>query len=568
MNTLRAVLRLYWKHYPGWFLVGVGIAYLTAIATITLMATAGWFLGATSMAGVTAALAFNTIYPGFLIRTAALTRTVSRYAERVLSHDATFRFLARMRLYVFDGISQLSFRRLRDFRSGELLARLTADIDALDGVYLRVVLPLSTAILAVLALFFILFGFNVPVALVVGAILMASVILLPWQAGKIGVKLGRRLAFTSEALRLRYIDLMRGQTELIMAGRLHDQIASVAKAADRIRTLQADLSRHDLRGRALMNIAGGVALVAALLMGANAYEDGEFGAPLVLLALLAVFAMGELLAPIRRGLLDIGKVIYAGQRILPLMSDPAKEQDQALVDRGPIELVAKDVTFAYSPNAEPILKDFSLSLKSGEAIGIVGGSGTGKSTLLSLVAGLLDPLFGEVSLSYSDPAARNHQPRLGLLTQRTELFRESLAFNLRVGDASSSDEDLDAVMQKAQLSKILNRLPEGLEQTLGDDGQGLSGGESRRMALARLLLFKPDLWLLDETTEGLDSATAHAVLATLKEATEGKALLFVTHKKREAMLADRLLILSETEPPRLIDRSNQDRWDALLDGMR
>lgn len=568
MKTLGSVLRLYWKHYPGWLLIGIGVAYLTAIASITLLATAGWFLGATALAGATGALAFNTVYPGFLIRTAALTRTVSRYAERVVSHDATFRFLARMRLYVFDGIAQMPFRRLRDFRSGELLARLTADIDALDGLYLRVVLPLSTAFLAVLVLFFVLFGFNPPLALATGGILLASITIMPLHAGRIGVLLGRRLAFTSEALRLRYIDLMRGHLELIMAGRLGDQQASVAKAAKRIKTLQNELNGHDLRGRAIMSIASGLALVTALIMGAAAYEAGDFTAPLVLLAVLAVFTMTELLVPIRRGLLDIGKVIYAGQRVLPLMEEQAPEIENDLSDRGDVELAVNEVTFAYSDHAEPIFKDFNLSLKSGEAVGIIGMSGAGKSTLLALVAGLLEPLEGEVTLSYSDPAARNHPPRLGLLTQRSELFRESLAFNLRIGDASASNEALEKAMEEAELAKILNRLPEGLEQILGDDGQGLSGGESRRMALARLLLFKPDLWLLDETTEGLDGITAASVLETLKRATSDKALLFVTHKQREAEMADKLLIMSEEEPPRLVSREDHAEWQRHIESLR
>lgn len=568
MKTLMAVLRLYWKHYPGWFLVGIAIAYLTAIAAITLMATAGWFLGATVLAGVTGAATFNTVYPGFLIRTAALTRTGGRYAERVLTHDATFRFLARMRLYVFDGIAQLSFRRLRDFRSGELLARLTADIDALDGIYLRVVLPLSTALLATCALFFILFGFHPALALVVGSILLAAVILLPMQAGRVGVVLGRRIAFTSEALRLRYIDLLRGQTELIMAGRLQDQVASVTKAASRISALQAELVKHDLMGRAMVSLAGGIALVAALLMAAYSYEAGTFSAPLVLLSILSVFAIGEMLVPIRRGLLDIGKSIYAGQRILPLMAEPSAEEAEAPAERGPVELAASKVTFAYSADAKPILADFSLSVKSGEAIGVVGGSGAGKSTLLSLLAGLLDPLDGNISLSYQDPSMRNHKPRLGLLTQRTELFRESLGFNLRIGDAEASNDLLNSVMHEASLTKVLERLPSGLEQKLGDEGQGLSGGESRRMALARLLLFKPDLWLLDEATEGLDDQTARAVLATLREATQGKALLFVTHKKREAELADHILVLHEGTAPTFISRKNDQEWAQMLESLR
>ena len=571
MKVLLSILKLYWRYSPAWFMAGLAIAILTALASITLLATAGWFLGATALFGATAlgsTVVFNTIYPGFLIRTAALTRTVSRYAERVVSHDATFRFLARLRLYVFDGIARLPFRRLRDFRSGELLARLTADIDALDGIYLRILLPLATALLASLGLIVVLHGINVPLALVSGGILLLSGILLPWQAGKVGVRLGRRIAFASEALRLRYIDLLRGQVELIMAGRLGDQQASVASAAARMRDLQTELAEHDLRGRALISLAGGAALVSTLLIGAAAFEADALSGPLVLLAVLAVFAMTELLAPIRRGLLDIGKAIYAGQRILPLLGEPLDDSDRNGVDHGPVRLEIERIDFAYSDHAQPILQDFSLSLRSGDSIGIVGGSGAGKSTLLSLVSSLLEPQEGRIRFEYEDGRAAHFAPRIGLLTQRTELFRESLGFNLSIGNAKADADTLIDVMHRSGLEAVLNRLPSGLDQMLGDEGQGLSGGESRRMALARLLLFNPDLWLLDEATEGLDGATAKLVLTTLREATRGKALLFVTHKKAEASLADRLLVLREGEAPRLVDRSDEEAWNEEMARLR
>ena len=571
MKTLRSILLLYWQHYPLWFVWGIAISLISALASIALLATAGWYLGSTALSAATgagAALAFNTIYPGFLIRTAALTRTAGRYGERILTHDTTFRFIARMRLYVFDGISQLSFRRLRDYRSGELLARLTADIDALDGVYLRVLLPLITAILATLVLLVTLHMVDALLAGVIGVILLLTLIVLPMQAAKIGIKLGRRIAFSSEALRLRYIDLLRGQVELIMAGRLDDQVTSIRRACDRIRVLQDTLSVQDLWGRALISLASGLALVAALMLGGLAYERGDMGEPLVLLAILAVLALTELFAPIRRGLLEIGRTLYAGQRILPLMAEPAKEDITEHEDHGVIRLELDRIDFAYSPESRPVLEDFSLHIRSGEAIGIVGESGAGKSTLLGLVAGLLEPLRGRIRLDYEDGRMAHLSPRIGLLTQRTELFRESLAFNLKIADPTADEHALHAVMGEAQLSSLLDRLPAGLEQKLGDEGQGLSGGETRRLALARLLLFKPDLWLLDEATEGLDHDTANQVLATLRRETQSKALVFVTHKRAEAELADRLLILKEGEAPFIVTRTDHQGWSEVMASLR
>ena len=574
MTSLRAILRLYWQHYPGWFLWGLIMALVASLAGIGLLATAGWYLGATAMAAASAAggtIVFNTVYPGFLIRVAALTRTFGRYGERLVTHDATFRFLARLRLGVFDGISRLSFRRLRDFRSGELLARLTADIDALDGLYLRVVLPLVSAFAATLIVIFALHLLDTALAACVGVLLIGMLILLPWQAARIGVALGRRIAFTSEAIRLRMIDLVRGQAELIMAGRLGDQIDAITRAADRLHTLQDRLSRQDLLGRMLVSIISGAALVVALILGARAYETGEIDMPMLIGMLLAVVALGELFAPLRRGLLEIGKAVYSSQRILPLLaapSDDKSKQSAANADTGPIHLELSRVDFAYSSQSERIFEDFSLSLRSGQSIAIIGGSGAGKSTLLGLLSGLLDPLTGRIRCEYEDGRMAHLAPRIGLLTQRTELFRESLGFNLRIAAPDASEATLLEALDDAQLSDMLARMPSGLEAPLGDDGLGLSGGESRRLALARLLLFRPDLWLLDEPTEGLDGATAKSVLATLKEATRGKALVVVSHKRAEIELANQLLVLSEDQAPRVIDRSETQAWDTALATLR
>ncbi|PCH82546.1 MAG: thiol reductant ABC exporter subunit CydC [Hyphomicrobiales bacterium] len=571
MKAIRTVMALYWQQFPGWFAIGLILAILSAIAGVGFLAAAGFYTGAAAT-GLTAttALLFGVLPAGIAIRIFAIYRTIGRYLERVISHNAMFHFLTSLRLAVYDGIAHLKFERLRRYRSGELLARLTSDIDALDGLYLRVLMPMI-AVMAALLLFLIVFLTISPAyALVMFAILGTAAFVLPWRAGVTGLKLGRHLAITSESLRLRLIDLLRGQRELVLTGRLQDQQALVDRAGSKLSFLQDKLNRYDLRGRVLMTLLGQLAIVAAMLMAAYAFKQDDISAPAALFLVLATFGLTELLAPIRRGFLEIGKSRRAASRMVPLLQNNVQTA-APLIRQGALGVRMDGVCFAYSNRAEPVLRDLSLCIRPGENIGIVGPSGSGKSTILLLACGLLEPSNGSVAVCDGDQI--DHQPvhaagRIGVLTQRAELFRDSLEANVHLGRPDTCRQDVLDALDKSQLSALVNRLPDGIDSQLGNDGAGLSGGEGRRLALARTFLLDPDLWLLDEVTEGLDEDTARTLIAAIDQASKSKTMIFATHKRSEAALANRILVLKPGSVPEWVERNNAQAWTTMLDGLR
>jgi len=275
------------------------------------------------------------------------------------------------------------------------------------------------------------------------------------------------------------------------------------------------------------------------------------------LALLVALTATEPFAALRRGALDAGRTWLAVRRLASRMASSEGDAATAKPEGdAPFALQLKNVSVTHPGSRTEVLSDVSLTLRVGERVAVVGASGAGKSTLLAAVAAELTPQAGHVS---AQPAC--------LLTQRTELFQDSLRDNLRLADPAASDERLWAVLQAAGLDADVRALSIGLDTRLGEGGLGLSGGQSRRLALARLLLRPVPLWLLDEPTEALDAAVAHDVLQCLAQHAGTRTLLIATHLRREAALADRLVCMRHG---RIVAdlRRGSDAFDAVLRGLR
>lgn len=546
MRALRAILGLFWRKDRLWFLIGLALAIVSLVAGIGLLALAGWFIAATALAGAAGlGLAFNFFSPSAGIRLLAILRTAGRYGERLATHEATLRFLANLRVTVFGNLLARDFAQLAQIRGGDFLQRLTGDIDLLDALYLRLAVPLLTALTVIVALVGLLLMFDLWLALGVGVLLGLAGILLPALQGYATRRAARRLNAGERALRLRTVDLSRGQVELAMAGRLAAQRDGIAKAHAMAESAALDISRRESLAGASLFVAGQAALAFALWRGAVLLRDGVIDGALLAMILLLVLGATEALGLLRRGLLELGRTILAARRVEPY----TKEGDQqpvssGLVPEGPLRL--EGLAFRYAPDRRPVLEGITADISPGEIVALVGPSGSGKSTLLGLVAGMHAPSAGHILIggqpldSIAEPDLRR---TVGLLGQRTELFRDSIAGNLRLASPDADDAVLWDALRRAGLEPAVRRLPQGLETMLGDEGSGLSGGERRRLALARLILTDPVIWLLDEPTEGLDRPMAAAVLDDILAAAAGRIVLLATHRPEEAAKAGRLLRL-------------------------
>ncbi|RZL64792.1 MAG: ATP-binding cassette domain-containing protein [Variovorax sp.] len=548
--------------------LGAVLATVTVLSGMGLLGLSGWFITATALAGLQTATAFmfDVFMPSAGIRLLALGRTASRYGERFVTHDATFAVLAALRVQLFRGWSRPEAARALLARPARLLFRLTSDIDALEAIYLRLAVPavaaLGAALLAGVMLGFMHLGLGVGLALWLIAV-----------GGGLAVAVARRAqrpavqrAHAIERLRAQAVDLVAGQTDLVMAGRIAAQRDALRRTDQRLARADLALNRLETRAGAAYAMAGTVSLVAVLLAVGALVDAGEIGVATAALALLVALTAVEPFAALRRGALDAGRTWLAVRRLAPAMAQGEAGASSATGSPHATHatptvgtaLCMDRVSAAHAGMGlrAAVLDGVSFRLAVGERVALVGPSGAGKSTLLALAAGELTPAGGVLQRL---PAC--------LLTQRTELFQDSLRDNLRLADPLATDARLRAVLEDAGLAQDVAATAGGLDTRLGEGGLGLSGGQSRRLAVARLLLRPAPLWLLDEPTEALDTATARDVLARLAAHADGRTLLIATHLRREADLADRLLCMKDGRLVADLPRGTP-AFDAALAGLR
>ena len=561
-RDLRRVLRPFLAAQPRPLLLGCLLAALTVLAGMALLGLSGWFITATALAGLHAATAFtfDVFMPSAGIRLLALGRTASRYGERLVTHDASFAVLAALRVRLFRGWAKAGAARELLMRPARLLFRLTSDIDALESLYLRLFVPAAAALGAALLAGAVLGFMHLGVGLARGVWLVA----VGWGIALVVARSARRpavrRAHAIEALRARTVDLVAGQTDLVMAGRIDAQRDALMNAD--MHLAKADLALNKLEAAAgfAYGSAGTLTLVGVLLAVGALAGEGVIGAPAAALALLVALTATEPFAALRRGALDAGRTWLAVRRLAPRMTgeEAGRGEDGEAVrqNESAFALRLQGVSFAHAGSRSPVLGDVSLSLAPGERVALIGASGAGKSTLLAVVAGEITPQSGHVRAQ-----------RACLLTQRTELFQDSLRDNLRLADPEASDEQLCAALRAAGLDADVRAMKAGLATRLGEGGLGLSGGQARRLALARLVLRPVPLWLLDEPTEALDAATAHDVLQRLAQHAGARTLLIATHLRREAALADRLVCMAQG---RIVAdlRRGSEAFDAALRNLR
>lgn len=532
-RLLLPLVRLFWIERGASLALGAGLSALAMLAGGALLGLSGWFITASAFAGlsVTSAAVFDVFVPSAGIRMLAIGRTAARYGERLVTHDATLRVLAALRERLFRGWAEPEAAAAMIRRPAKLLFRLTSDVDALDSLYLRVLVPAAVAVLAAVAVTLALCFIDPLFGIAAGGWLIALCLGLSLVAGHLALKPGRRRAHAMEALRARAVDLVAGQTDLAMAGQLQAQRAAIAEADERLAKADDALNRIDNAVAAGFSLGSTLLLTATLLIVALLARQGTIGAPAAALALLIAFAATEPFAALRRGALELGRTLLAARRIAPRLSVAAASTRRADPVAG-CAFQLTSVLAGHEGSSHPVLQDVSLSLAAGERLAVVGQSGAGKSTLLALLAGEIAATSGAVA---SLPAAA--------LTQRSALFQDTVRDNLKLADPHADDDRLRDALSTAGLLDDIEALPQGLSTRLGEGGGGLSGGQLRRLALARLLLRDTPLWLLDEPTEGLDAATARAVLERLALAADGRSLVIATHIRREAALADRIVLL-------------------------
>ncbi|ENM5732599.1 cysteine/glutathione ABC transporter ATP-binding protein/permease CydC [Vibrio mimicus] len=532
MRELLPYLKLYKKHWFG-LTLGMLLALLTVLASIGLLTLSGWFLSAAAVAGLTIAReTFNYMLPGAFVRGFAMGRTAGRWGERVVTHNATFKLLTDLRVFFFEKLTPLIPGRLSAVRDADMLNRIVADVDAMDHVYLRLINPVTVGVLGIAALTALVAWFDTTLGLTLGGVLLLVLLIWPILFYQLGKHNGQQLTQHKAELRIRTLDWLQGYSELTIFGAEQTYRQAIFTAQEKLLRNQYANAHVSGLAQSLLLLANGWILVLMLWLAADGV-GGQTPDPMIALIAFATMASVELLMPIAGAFQHLGQTLTSARRLNEIiLAKPEVEfTDQPTPHNGQYGIEFNGVNFAYQANKPNTIDEFTLSLPQGHKVAIVGQTGSGKSTLIQLLCRYWDVQAGQITIGGIDIRKwRENDLRaaISVVSQRVDILNGTLRDNLKLAKPDATDEQLSEILRQVGLEKLLQ--DSALNAWLGDGGRQLSGGEKRRIGIARALLHDAPILLLDEPTEGLDKQTEQQIMQLLHSHFANKTVLFITHR--------------------------------------
>jgi len=537
------LVRLAWP-YRWWMALSVLLGFATVGSAIGLMATAAWIIARAALHPSIAVL--NVAIVG--VRFFGIARGVFRYLERVVSHQTTFRLLSRMRVWLYERIEPLAPARLSDYHSGDLLSRISADIDTLENFYVRVLAPPAVAVLVTLmmAIFFGVIDLRLALALV--AYLAVTGIGVPLLTRRLGRSAGQSLVATRGELNAALLDGVQGLADLAAYGQQTRQIERVRALSERIHREQMHMARVGGLDAALGALLTGLAVITVLALAIPLVGEGRLGGVMLAVLALATISSFEAVLALPQAFQHLESNLAAARRLFDLVdaSPAVVDPPDPLPAPERCDLVVRDLRFRYAPGDPPALDGVSFTLPQGGKLAIVGASGAGKSTLVNLLMRFWDYDEGSITLGGQELRCMRQddvRAQFAVVRQDTHLFSGTIRDNLLLARPDASEQDLIAAAQQAQLDTFIRSLPQGYDTWIGEQGLALSGGERQRLAIARAVLKNAPILVLDEATANLDAVTEQAVMAAITHAMRDRTTLMITHRLVGLEAVDEILVL-------------------------
>jgi thiol reductant ABC exporter CydC subunit len=524
--------------------LSVALGTLAALAGVGLMSVAGYLISRAAEHPPILSLTVAIV----AVRAFGIGKPVARYFERLESHDLALRVLTRMRTAFYRTLEPLVPARVEGYRQGDLLARMVGDVDAMQNLFLRGISPPLVALI-VGAFSVTLTGVLLPAAAAVLAVgLLLGGIAVPLVAARAGRRSGGRQAMVRAELTAELVDLLRGGPELVMLGSDEAVLA-------RVRALDAELERMARRD-ALMSgmveglgtLVAGLTVAGVLAVCVEASAAGTLDRVLVAALALGAVAAMEVVAPLPGAALGLQGTTESGRRLLEIAHRRPVVAD--LVHTAPLPtghtMALEGVSFDHGGDEAWGLRDVDLRLAPGRRIALVGPSGSGKSTVAALLVRYFDPDSGCVTMGDVDVrSVRQHDLRsmVSVDGQEGYLFSSTIRENVRLAKPRAEDAEIEDALRRARIWDWVAALPEGLDTFMGEEGRLVSGGEGRRIALARTFLGGAPVIVLDEPTAHLDPETADDLMSDALAAADGRSVLVITHRTEGLGAVDQVMTL-------------------------
>lgn len=558
------------------------VAYVCAIG---LLAVAAWLIARASQQPPVLTLTVAAVS----VRAFAIGRSVFRYTERLVGHDGAFRGLGSLRVLMYERLERQGPARTGSLGRGDLMQRMVGDVDAMQDLPLRVVLPWTqagiVAVLSVAVAWWLLPAAGV--VMLVGLLVAATAV--PALAMRAASDADDRVAGVRGQLSAAVLGALESAIDLRSIGATGSAMRNLAQVDEALVRAQLRSSRGAGLAAGVLVLVQGAVIVASAAAGVVAVADARLDGVLLAVVVLLPLAAFEASLTLPTAALAFRRVRASADRISEVLDAPGSEPRPVTTggtvggSRG-LELLGAHVRW---PGAtRDALHGIDLKVQRGESVAVVGPSGSGKSTVAAALVRFLDVagtyLLDGVDASAGD--ADDVRRRVGLLAQEAHVFDTTLEQNLRLVRPDAADAELVDVLERVRLNAWVNGLPRGLDEEMGEGGVRMSGGQRQRIGLARMLLADFDWVVLDEPTENLDTDTSSALMDDIVNSFGDQGLVLITHRMSDAMRCDRVVVLheglvaAEGAPAAVLVSSEwfaeglrleheNDEWDALASSM-
>ena len=529
-----------------WVALSILLSTLTIGSSVALIGTSAWLISTAALHPSIADLGVSVVGVRFF----GISRGIFRYLERLVSHNVTFRLLARLRVWFYERLEPLAPARLMEYKSGDLLARVIGDVETLENFYVRVISPSLTAVVVMIGVSIFFASFYPTIAFVLILFFITLGLILPLISQLVGRASGQRLITQRADIQNQLVDGIQGLADLLAFGRGKDRaevISSTGKAYGATQKQMARISGvHSALGTLLTNL--GLWLVLFLVI--PQVTAGNIKGVMLGTFALMTFASFEAVSPLPLAAQMWNSSREAAKRLFEVVDAEPLVSEQVISERLSVannELRVTNLTFTYPNQSIPALQDISFTVPEGRSIAIVGPSGAGKSTITNLLFRFWEYESGEISLGGESLKSLNQdevRKRCALVSQSSYFFNTSIRENLRVARPRVSQEEMEAVAKSAQIHDLVAGFPKGYDTYIGEHGLRLSGGERQRLAIARALLKDAPILILDEPTANLDPITEKQVLDTLFEIMRGRTSLLITHRLVGLENMDEIIVMN------------------------
>ncbi len=542
LRMLVLLLRFF-RPFAGWVALSVLLGVATIASGIGLMGASAYLIAYAAFQPSIAVLQVAIVGVRFF----GISRAVFRYLERLVSHAVNFRHLARLRVWFYSHIEPFAPAYFQKTRSADLLARAIADIETLENFYVRAIAPPLSALFVMAGMGWFVGWFDPRLALLLVSALLAGGLGLPVLAYVLGREPGAAVVARRADLQAGLLDAIQGMPDLLAYGQADVHLSRIRAAGRALGKAQWRLGVAGALANALSILLVGLALAGVLLISIPLVGSRIDGITLAVLSLLTL-AVFEAVNPLPQAAQQLESSFQAARRLFDLTGaiQPAGLPSPAISTPRTAGLRIQGLTFTYPGEDEPALVNFCLDLPPGKHVALVGPSGAGKTTLTSLLLRFWDGWQGAIeldgqSISRYDPEDVRRQ--IAVVAQSPYLFAGTLRQNLLLARPDAAQADLDRAVRGAQLEELLARLPQGMDTWIGEGGLQLSGGERQRVNIARALLRDSPLLILDEPAANLDAASERLILEAIRQAGQGRSVIYITHRLVGLEDMDEILVL-------------------------